>query len=82
VRPIVTLAAARVVDRRSVNWLDRHARAVANTWGMTCAIAAGEIRCRGVSWADTNISPDGSVTVGVQVTGDGIAPGAPVLMVG
>jgi len=64
----------------SISWLDPHAKAVANAWGMRCTLDTGVVRCQGADWA-TQIPTGGSVTVGLQVANDGTAPAAPVLTV-
>jgi endoglucanase len=68
-------------DQWTVSWPDPHARSISNAWGMTCVLALEVVRCQGADWA-SRFPAGGSVTVGVQVTGDGIAPVAPVLTVG
>ena len=81
VAQLVIKAPDRAADSWSVSWPDPHATGVANAWGMTCAVQSGQIRCQGADWA-AHIAAGGSVTVGLQVTNDGIAPTAPPLTIG
>jgi endoglucanase len=78
---LVVTAPTKAAGRWAVSWPDPHARSIANSWGMSCALALGVVHCRGTDWA-SGIPAGGSVTVGVQVAGDGIAPAAPMLTVG
>jgi endoglucanase len=80
VAQLVVSAPAGALAGWSVSWPDPHARSIANAWGMTCVRAFGVIRCDGADWA-RRIPPGDSVTVGLQVVGDGNAPVAPALTV-
>jgi endoglucanase len=81
VAQLVVTAPVGAIDQWTVSWPDQHARSISNAWGMTCDLALGVVRCQGADWA-SRFSAGGSVTVGVQVAGDGNAPAAPVLTVG
>ncbi|MTD14797.1 cellulase family glycosylhydrolase [Nakamurella sp. YIM 132087] len=64
----------------SVSWPDGHAIGVADPYGMSCAAEIGVITCTGADWAGA-LGAGQSVTVGVQVNGDGTAPESPPLTV-
>jgi len=81
VAQLVVTATTQAVDQWSVSWPDPHARSIVNSWGMDCTVSAGRVECRGAGWA-SRIMPGRSVTIGAQVAGDGIAPVAPVLVIG
>lgn len=81
VAQFVVRSAGNGVDAWSVSWPDPDAVAVANAWGLTCAVAAGGIHCQGADWA-AHIPAGGTVTVGLQVVTDGIAPASPTLTIG
>jgi endoglucanase len=81
VAQLVVTATTQAVDQWSVSWPDPHAQSIVSAWGMDCTVSAGRVDCRGAGWA-SHILPGHSVTVGAQVAGDGIAPVAPVLVVG
>jgi endoglucanase len=77
----VVVTASVATTNWSVSWPDPHAQSVVNAWGMNCKVAVGVIRCDGAEWA-AQIPVGGSVTVGLQVAGDGNAPAAPTVTVG
>ncbi|MDQ5841609.1 MAG: cellulose binding domain-containing protein, partial [Chloroflexota bacterium] len=81
VAQLMVRAAGSGVDAWSVSWPDPHAAGIANTWGLTCAVNSGEIRCQGADWAE-HIPAGGTVTVGLQVVTDGIAPASPTVTIG
>lgn len=81
VAQLMVRAAGGGVDDWSVSWPDPHAAGIANAWGLTCTIAAGRIHCQGADWA-AHIPASGTVTVGLQVVTDGIAPASPTVTIG
>jgi len=81
VAQLVVRAAGSGVDTWSVGWPDAHAAAVANAWGLTCTVGGGRIHCLGADWA-AHIPAGGTVTVGLQVDNDGMAPTSPTLTIG
>ncbi|MET0863659.1 MAG: cellulose binding domain-containing protein, partial [Nakamurella sp.] len=81
VAQLVISAPSTAVTGWTVSWPDPHAISVANSWGMHCSQTASVVNCTGADWA-TTVPAGGSVTVGLQVSNDGIAPLAPVLATG
>ena len=62
----------------TLRWSDPGATSVANAWGMTCTVSAGQVVCRGADWAAT-VPAGASVNVGLQVNHIGAAPTNPAL---
>ena len=73
-------APTAAVSSWTVSWPDPGAKAITNSWGMTCSLAAAVVTCTGDGWA-TKIAKGGSVAVGLQVSNSGSAPQSPPLTV-
>ena len=73
-------AAGTAVKGWTVQWPDRRATAIRNSWGTSCDVGNGIIVCVATDWG-VYVPTGGSVSVGVQVTSTGGAPVEPTLSV-